>query len=66
MGKMRKRLNEASQLDLQQKKDVHVVPGKTITELGMLWKLRIGCPWQDLPEELGSWGFCIHKVQAVV
>jgi putative transposase len=22
---------------------------------GMLWKLRTGCPWRDLPDELGPW-----------
>ena len=22
---------------------------------GMLWKLRTGCPWRDLPEEFGPW-----------
>ncbi len=22
---------------------------------GILWKLRVGCPWEDLPEEFGPW-----------
>lgn len=27
---------------------------RTIIE-GMLWKLRTGAPWRDIPEEFGSW-----------
>lgn len=22
---------------------------------GILWKLRVGCPWEDLPKEFGPW-----------
>ncbi len=22
---------------------------------GMIWKLRVGCPWRDLPVEFGPW-----------
>jgi len=22
---------------------------------GMLWKMRTGCPWRDLPEDFGPW-----------
>ncbi len=23
---------------------------------GMLYRMRVGCPWRDLPAEFGSWG----------
>jgi transposase len=25
---------------------------------GILWKLRTGAPWRDLPERYGSWQTC--------
>ena len=30
------------------------LPNRPIVE-GMLWKLRAGGPWRDLPEEFGPW-----------
>jgi Putative transposase of IS4/5 family (DUF4096) len=28
---------------------------------GILWKLRVGCPWYDLPEEFGPWKTAYNK-----
>lgn len=28
---------------------------------GILWKLRVGCPWEDLPEEFGPWKTAYNK-----
>ena len=28
---------------------------------GMLWKLRIGCPWYDIPEEFCPWKTAYNK-----
>jgi len=29
-------------------------PNRPMLE-GMIWKLRTGCPWRDLPKEFGPW-----------
>ena len=29
---------------------------------GILWKLRTGSPWRDLPERYGSWQTCFDPV----
>ena len=28
---------------------------------GMLYRIRVGCPWRDLPEEFGSWNSIFKK-----
>ena len=28
---------------------------------GILWKLRTGSPWRDLPERYGPWQTCFHR-----
>lgn len=28
---------------------------------GILWKLRVGCLWHDLPEEFGPWKTAFNK-----
>lgn len=28
---------------------------------GILYRMRIGCPWRDLPEEFGSWNLIYQK-----
>src|SRR3712207_7502193 len=28
---------------------------------GILWKLRTGAPWRDLPERYGSWQTCYDR-----
>src|SRR5260370_9046615 len=29
---------------------------------GILWKLRTGAPWRDLPERYGSWQTCADRL----
>jgi transposase len=29
---------------------------------GILWKLRIGAPWRDLPERYGAWQTCADRL----
>ena len=28
---------------------------------GMLYRMRVGCPWRDLPSEFGSWNSIYKK-----
>jgi transposase len=28
---------------------------------GILYRMRMGCPWRDLPEEFGSWNSIYQK-----
>jgi transposase len=28
---------------------------------GMLYRMRVGCPWRDLPEEFGNWNTIFQK-----
>lgn len=30
---------------------------------GILWKLRTGAPWRDLPERYGSWKTCHERLR---
>ena len=30
-------------------------PNLRLTVEGVLYRLRVGCPWRDLPEEFGDW-----------
>ena len=27
-----------------------------LTVEGILYRMRVGCPWRDLPQEFGKWG----------
>ena len=29
---------------------------------GMLYRIRVGCPWRDLPPEFGSWNTVFQKL----
>ncbi len=39
-----------------------------MTVEGMLYRMRVGCPWRDLPKAFGIWQleFHLQKVQRVV
>lgn len=36
-------------------------PGLRMTVEGMLYRIRVGCPWRDLPPEFGSWNSVFQK-----
>lgn len=35
--------------------DVHDKPNLRLTVEGILYRLRVGCPWRDLPARFGAW-----------
>ena len=34
---------------------VYDKPGLRLTVEGMLYRIRMGCPWRDIPSEFGNW-----------
>lgn len=35
--------------------DIYDKPNLRLTTEGILYKMRVGCPWRDLPEQFGPW-----------
>jgi len=39
-------------------------PGLRLMVEGMLYRMRVGCPWRDLPEHFGTWNSIYKKFNA--